>query len=79
MHREISRPSREIDPIQTRSRENSSKRGIMIDIDAFVIRGYENVIDHSRRLRDSSKAELERQEFQRRMDNKHRSEPKIVR
>jgi predicted component of type VI protein secretion system len=38
-------------------------------IDGFVIRGHEKVIDHYRRLRDSSKSELERQEFQRRMDN----------
>jgi hypothetical protein len=40
----------------------------MFEIDAFVIRGHEKVIDHYRWLRGSSKSELERQEFQRRMD-----------
>ena len=40
----------------------------MFDIDAFVIRGHEKVIDHYRRLRDSSAPETERQEFQRRID-----------
>jgi len=45
-----------------------AKRAIMFEIDAFVIRGHEKVIDHYRRLRDSSASESERQEFQRRMD-----------
>jgi hypothetical protein len=40
----------------------------MFDVDAFVIRGHEKVIDHYRRLRDSSTSESERQEFKRRMD-----------
>ena len=40
----------------------------MFDIDAFVIRGHEKVIDHYLRLRDTSTSELERQEFQRRID-----------
>lgn len=40
----------------------------MFEVDAFMIRGHEKVIDHYRRLRDSSPSELERHEFQRRMD-----------
>lgn len=40
----------------------------MFEVDAFVIRGHEKVIDHYRRLRDTSTSESERQEFQRRMD-----------
>jgi hypothetical protein len=40
----------------------------MFEVDAFVIRGHEKVIDHYRRLRDSSTSEFERRELQRRMD-----------
>ena len=39
----------------------------MFEVDAFVIRGHEKVLDHYRRLRDSSTSEPERQGFQRRM------------
>ena len=41
----------------------------MFDVGAFVIRGHEKVVDHYRRLRDSSTSALEREEFQRRMDD----------
>jgi hypothetical protein len=40
----------------------------MFEVDAFVIRGHQKVIDHYRRLRDSSTSEFERHELQRRMD-----------
>lgn len=40
----------------------------MFNVDAFVIRGHEKVVDHYRRLRDSSTSEFERQDFQRRME-----------
>ena len=40
----------------------------MNEVDRFVIKGHEKVIDHYRRLRDSSKTDLERVEFQRRID-----------
>jgi hypothetical protein len=40
----------------------------MFEVDAFVIRGHEKVLDHYRRIYDSSTSESERQEFQRRMD-----------
>jgi hypothetical protein len=40
----------------------------MFEVDAFVIRGHEKVLNHYRRLRDSSTSESERQELQRRMD-----------
>lgn len=40
----------------------------MFNVDAFVIRGHEKVIEHYRRLRDSSRSELERRDLQRRMD-----------
>jgi hypothetical protein len=40
----------------------------MFEVDAFVIRGHEKVIDHYRRLRDSSTSELEWRDLQRRMD-----------
>jgi len=41
----------------------------MFDVGAFVIGGHEKVIDHYRRLRDSSTSTSERDEFQRRMDD----------
>ena len=41
----------------------------MFDVGAFVIGGHEKVIDHYRRLRDSSTSTLECDEFQRRMDD----------
>jgi hypothetical protein len=40
----------------------------MFELDAFVIRGHEKVIDHYRFLRDSSTSDVERERFQRRMD-----------
>ncbi|OPY94108.1 hypothetical protein A5906_15630 [Bradyrhizobium sacchari] len=43
----------------------------MFELDAFVIRGYEKVIDHYRWLRDSGKSDLERERFQRRIDQEH--------
>ena len=40
----------------------------MFDVDAFVIRGHQKVIDYYRWLRDSTIADVERERFQRRMD-----------
>jgi hypothetical protein len=40
----------------------------MLELDAFVVRGHENVIDHYRWLRDSTTSDMERERFQRRMD-----------
>ena len=40
----------------------------MFELDNFVIRGHEKVIDHYRRLRDSSTSDMDRAHFQRRMD-----------
>jgi hypothetical protein len=40
----------------------------MFELDAFVIRGQEKVIDHYRWLRDSSTSDVDRARFQRRMD-----------
>jgi hypothetical protein len=41
----------------------------MFGVDAFVVRGHEKVIDHYRRLRDSARSELERQQLQQRIDD----------
>ena len=54
--------------IELRPPTSFKRSRAMFDIDAFVIRGHEKVIDHYRRLRDSSTSETERQEFQRRID-----------
>ena len=43
----------------------------MFELDAFVIRGHEKVIDHCRWLRDCSPSDVERAHFQRRMDQEH--------
>jgi hypothetical protein len=40
----------------------------MFDADAFVIRGHQKVIDYFRWLRDSTLSDVERERFQRRMD-----------
>ena len=40
----------------------------MFELDAFVIRGHEKVIDHYRWLRDTSTSNVERAHFQRRID-----------
>jgi hypothetical protein len=40
----------------------------MFELDAFAIRGHEKVIDHYRWLRDSTTSDMERERFQRRMD-----------
>jgi hypothetical protein len=40
----------------------------MFDVDAFVIRGHQKVIDYYRWLRDSTVSDVERERFQRRMD-----------
>jgi hypothetical protein len=40
----------------------------MFDVDGFVIRGHQKVIDHYRWLRDSTVSDVERERFQRRMD-----------
>lgn len=40
----------------------------MFDVDAFVIRGHQKVIDYYRWLRDSTISDVERERFQRRMD-----------
>lgn len=40
----------------------------MFDADAFVIRGHQKVIDYYRWLRDSTVSDVERERFQRRMD-----------
>lgn len=40
----------------------------MFELDAFVIHGHEKVIDHYRRLRDSATSDVERERFQRRID-----------
>ena len=45
----------------------------MSELDTFVIRGHEKVIDHYRRLRDSSRSDAERERFQRRMDQEHQT------
>jgi hypothetical protein len=45
----------------------------MFELDAFVIRGHEKVIDHYLWLRDSSKSDVERERFQRRMDQEHQT------
>jgi hypothetical protein len=44
------------------------KRAVMFDVDAFVIRGHQKVIDYYRWLRDSTVSDVERERFQRRMD-----------
>lgn len=40
----------------------------MSDVDTFVIRGHQKVIDYYRWLRDSTVPDAERERFQRRMD-----------
>jgi hypothetical protein len=40
----------------------------MFELDAFVIRGHEKVIDHYLRLHNSARSEMERQRLQRRVD-----------
>jgi hypothetical protein len=40
----------------------------MFELDAFVLRGHEKVSDHYRWLRDSTTSDMERERFQRRMD-----------
>ena len=40
----------------------------MFDLDAFVIRGHEKIIDHYRRLRDTAKSGIEYQSLQRRIN-----------
>jgi hypothetical protein len=40
----------------------------MFELDAFVIQGHQKVIEHYCWLRDSSKSDMERERFQRRMD-----------
>lgn len=40
----------------------------MFEVDAFIVRGHEKVIDHLQRLRDSTASDVERQLLQKRMD-----------
>ena len=40
----------------------------MSELDAFIIRGHQKIIDHYRQLRDTAKLEAERQRFQACMD-----------
>jgi hypothetical protein len=45
----------------------------MVEPDAFIIRGHEKIIDQYRWLRDSSKSDMERERFQRRMDQERQT------
>lgn len=40
----------------------------MSEIDAFIVRGHNKIIDHYRWLRDTAQSEAERERFQRCMD-----------
>jgi hypothetical protein len=40
----------------------------MTELEAFIIRGHQKIIDHYRQLRDTAKSDAERARFQRRMD-----------
>ena len=40
----------------------------MFDVDGFVVRGHQKVIDYYRWLRDATVSDVERERFQRRID-----------
>jgi hypothetical protein len=41
---------------------------VAMQLDVFIRSSHQKIIDHYRRLRDSAKSEIERERFQRRMD-----------
>jgi hypothetical protein len=50
----------------------------MSRLEAFIIRGHEKIIDHYRRLRDSSPSRAERERFQRCMEEEEEALRKFV-
>ncbi len=40
----------------------------MFELEAFIVRGHQKIIDHYRQLRDTAKSDVERERFQRCMD-----------
>jgi hypothetical protein len=41
----------------------------MSELEAFIVRGHQKIIEHYRRLRDSAQSDTERERFQRRMED----------
>ena len=41
----------------------------MSELEAFIVRGHQKIIDHYRLLRDSARSDAERERFQRCMDD----------
>ena len=50
----------------------------MSRLEAFIIRGHEKIIDHYRRLRDSAPSRVERERFQRCMEEEEEALRKFV-
>ena len=40
----------------------------MSELEAFIVRGHQKIIEHYRQLRDSTRSDAERERFQKRMD-----------
>jgi hypothetical protein len=51
----------------------------MFELDAFVIRGHEKIIDHYRRLRDTAQSGIEYQRLQRRIDEESEALTRFLR
>jgi len=45
----------------------------MSELDAFIVRGHQKIIDHYRWLRDTAKSDSERQRYEHRMQEEERA------